>query len=158
MKNIIWLDLEETLIDQWGQFNLLDYHIKNIKLLIHQIKPDELGVWSFAIWSEKDINTFNTNGIKEQLEQELNYKFNSIFSIEEIREIVQEYEGFKYENVIEFIQLNGKHWSFVKYAFLHKDTNFYLIDDCVPNMRIENTDNNVKVNLINVETGFPYKF
>lgn len=152
MKNIVWLDLEETLIDQWGQFNLLDDRIAKIKKFLKNIQPEQLGIWSFAIWNEQDIIKFNTNGIREQLEQELEYKFNDIFSIEDIRTLVEEYEGFHYESTIEFIQLNGKHWSFIKFAFLHRDTNFYLIDDVIPNLKIYNEDLNVEVNLINVIT------
>lgn len=158
MKNIIWLDLEETLIYQWGQFNLLDDRIRNIAQLIKEIQPEELSVWSFAIWSEKYIVKFNNNGIREQLEEALDYKFTTIFSIEDIRTLVEEYEGFQYDNTVEFIQLNGKHWSFVKFAFLHKDTRFYLIDDCVPNLEMYNSDLNVEVHLINAITGLPKMF
>lgn len=154
MKNIVWLDLEETLIDSWGEFNILDQKVENIKTLLKKVKPDEMSVWSFAIWTEKDIARFNTNGIKQQLEDLLEFKFSNIHTIDEMQKMVEQYDGFKYVNTVEFIQINQKLWSFVKYCFNHNNTNFWLIDDCIPNMTIQNKDNNVTINCININTGF----
>ena len=154
MRNIVWVDLEETLIDSWGEFNVIDRNINNINKLLKKVKQTEMSVWSFAIWTENDIKRFNTNGIKQQLEELLEFNFTNIHTIDEMKQMVEEYDQFKYNDTVEFIQLNQKLWSFVKYCLNHSNTSFWLIDDCVPNMTIQNKDSNVTINCINVNTGF----
>lgn len=153
-SKIVFLDLEETLIDNWQDKNLLPNNIAKIKKELKQIAPDLVSIWSFAIWNEDDLLEFITSGLKVELECQLRInKFNEIPTIEEIQHIIEKREKLKYDSLVEFMCLNNKELSFIKYGLTKTDTDFWLIDDTVPNLFLENNDTNVSINLINVNTG-----
>jgi len=150
IKKVLCLDLEQTMIDEWSEFNILDNNIKRIKNLIDIIKPDESSIWSFAFESDNDIEVIRNNGLLDQLQERLDVQITKIFTIQEMQKTVEKFNGFQFENVVEFIQICNKTWAFIKFSMTHKNTKFWLIDDVVPNMVIKNFDLNTEIELINV--------
>ena len=52
----LFLDLEKTVIDSWD--NTIVFNNPKVYETIVSIKPDKVGIYSFAIWNKKDKETF----------------------------------------------------------------------------------------------------
>lgn len=146
----IWLDLEETIINNWDDA-WLTHHVPKIKAWLDYHKPTKINIWSFAIWSEEDRDYFVNSGMKEVISNELGYRISKYPSMLDMMKWAKEYDGIHYENVHEFAQLNGKTWSFVKFGVLQQNKKLFLIDDAVPHLEMKVPDNNVSIYLLNVE-------
>lgn len=71
---IVFLDLEETVIDEWGSDLLLPANIEAIRRLL-QGNPVHLGLMSWAVWeNERDKLKF-THDIQPYVEEALGFKF-----------------------------------------------------------------------------------
>lgn len=151
MKKSVWLDLEDTVIDVWSSGRLLHDKIAKIKNLLADIKPKQINIWSFAIWHEKQQVEFVQSGMKESLELELGYLIDRFPNTEQMRAFAYDFESIHYDSTLEFMQLNGKAWSFIKFASLHQDTKFWLIDDAVPSLTVSNHQTNTTIHLLNVD-------
>jgi hypothetical protein len=151
----VWLDLEETIIDNWhdGQFKYCN--IIKIKSFLANLpkQPEHLNIWSHAIYDEADKQHFDKY-MRESLERELGYLIKEFPSVKEQMQIAKEFENFKYDDMHEFMQFNGKNLSFMKMGFLKKDTTLYLIDDSAMSISIHVHKNNVIMNLLNIDTDF----
>lgn len=81
MTAVLFLDLEETVIDDWWERNLLIDRIRAIKKNV--VVPgnfDCLGLFSWAITHNKDLTEFNQD-LREPLQNMLGLKFNSNFMV-----------------------------------------------------------------------------
>ena len=74
MKTILFLDLENTIIDTWDNRNICS-NWKSIKSWISCINFDEVHVFSYAIWNQDDIRTFK-DSIAPSIEEVLKIRFN----------------------------------------------------------------------------------
>jgi hypothetical protein len=145
----VWIDLEETIIDSWSSGLLINHH--KIKNWLDTNNIDDINIWSFAIWDEKDQKEFVSSGMHESIERVLNRKILSSVSVTEMHKLVYQYEKVRYDNDTDFMSLNGKHWSFIKFCMGHHvGQDCILIDDCVPSWIIEDTKTGGKITLINV--------
>lgn len=87
---IFLLDLEETVIDNWEDCNIILPNIEKIKSLgINKRCKEKVGIFSWAMWNERDLDRFNDK-LREPLEDVLDIKFDSdlVFTMERISEIV----------------------------------------------------------------------
>jgi len=79
---IIFLDLEETLIDNWDNGFLLLPKVDTIRAIIAQMRMQNetvrIGLMSWAVWNEKDKAKFN-NDLRDFLETNLNCSFDDAF-------------------------------------------------------------------------------
>lgn len=66
--DILFLDLEATVIESW-EVPVLD-NIEKIKQILRELNPHKIGIFSFAIWSDEDLDTFNRT-IRSNIEREL---------------------------------------------------------------------------------------
>ena len=77
---LIFLDLEETLIDEWANGFLLLPKVDLVKALIAQMRMQtetvRVGLMSWAVWDEKDKVKFN-NDLRDFLETNLKCTFDS---------------------------------------------------------------------------------
>ena len=56
---IVFLDLEETVIDEWGQWNYLPRNIIAIARFLKNHPDCRLGLMSWAVWNDADKNKFS---------------------------------------------------------------------------------------------------
>ncbi|RWZ87281.1 MAG: hypothetical protein EO766_12210 [Hydrotalea sp. AMD] len=146
----VWLDLEETIIDDWDN-GLLVNHGK-IKRWLDNRNITELRIWSFAIHNDADKKVFDFH-MKEIIERVLDRPIIEVLSVEEMCQKISKTEKTHYDDISDFIQMNGKMWSFIKFCLGHKQNkHLVLIDDCVPNMRIDEFDKKLIIELVKVQT------
>jgi hypothetical protein len=150
MVKKVFLDLEETIINSWND-KLFLHHVDKIRKWLDKNEIKEIHIWSFAIWDESDKQHFVTSRLMEDIETALGRPIISYYSVEEMQTKVEYYEGMIYDCRTEFMQINGKRWSFIKYCLgSHKDCECILIDDAVPNQTLIDHDKNLTIQLINV--------
>lgn len=131
----VFLDLEKTIIYSWD-----DPIVINEGIIINQlqlIRPDFVGIYSFAIYDEQDRNIF-LKIMKQEIENTLHIKIEPslIFTVLEIAKTVLKMQT---GDVQKFIQTYGKQKSFqefIKQKF--QEGEFILIDDLVENFEIPN--------------------
>lgn len=127
---MIYLDLEETIIKSWYDMEFINYG--KIRKFFKDNEVREIGIYSFAIQNEKEREEFNS-WLKLRLEELLEVEVIKVLTVPEIQASVNDYERIEYNSMFEFIQLNGKYFSFLKYCYAtHQDERCILIDDCVP--------------------------
>lgn len=146
----VWLDLEDTIINNWYDGLLINPNrIK--KWLTSTYNVDEISIWSFAIYDEADKREFVSSGMKDMIEKALECRIIDFYSVDEMRVRIETYEGIKYDSRHEFMQINGKHYSFIKYCIGYEpNTRCVLLDDVVPSWELFDHKTNTIVHLINV--------
>ena len=141
----IFLDLEETVIDDWYSCNFLDHKIDTINDKIKSLSIDFLSeiaqdrninliLFSAAVCNENDLNIFNKQ-IKPILEKKLEFKFSSefLFSDENWIKLANK-NGIKVlqdDNMQDIFNLNIKEQIFELIA-IKNEVNI-LFDDTVDN-------------------------
>lgn len=146
----VWLDLEETIIDNWDS-GLLINPGKIKKWLKSTYNVDEISIWSFAIWDDADKEEFVSSGMKEAIEKALECRIIDFPSVEDMQRKVEEYESIKYESRGEFMQINQERWSFMKYCLGYEpNTRCVLLDDAVPSWELVDWKTKTVVHLVNV--------
>jgi hypothetical protein len=144
----IWLDLEETIINNWDDG--LFINIIKIRKWLDKLGVDEINIWSFAIWNDKDINTFEEQ-LKDNIEVIFNRRIVDYPSVEAMRAYVYGYERIHYDSQQEFMNLNGKRWSFIKYCMAYQiGQHSILLDDAVPNIDVYDRKTKTNIQLYNV--------
>jgi hypothetical protein len=149
MSVTVWLDLEETIIDSWSSGVLINTH--KIKKWLDDHNVSLISIWSFAIWNEVDQQEFVSSGMKSAIEQALHRPIVSAPSILNMKEYVYDYERIHYDDGCDFMTMNGKHWSFIKFCMGRwPGTHCVLIDDCVPSWTIKDNATGGVIELINI--------
>lgn len=81
MKKILFLDLEGTVIDAWETGNIIAIpEFQKVKEYIKDFEPDEIHIFSYAIWNEKDEDDFE-NIHKVFIEENFDIEINKWYSI-----------------------------------------------------------------------------
>lgn len=150
-ERIIFLDLEDTIISNWYDGRLLGNNIKRIRDTIRERFPNfkVLNIWSFAIYDQTDIDDFDIR-LRNDVEVAMRHKFDFIISVDRMMELVKEYENIHYDSRHEFMQMNNKFYSFIKYCQLYTDLHLILFDDAVPNMIMQIPDKNLTIETIKI--------
>ena len=156
MKTSLWLDLEGTVINNWDDA-LFTAYIPKIRRFIKSKPNDvEINIFSHAIYDDSDVNTFINSGMKDSIESSLKVDIKCYPSVEQIMNSIYKFDKIKYDSVHEFITLNGKFFSFIKFCrSLPKPdikTCYYLIDDCVEDSLLEFHTQNKQIVCINVNS------
>ncbi|MGZ8924522.1 MAG: hypothetical protein ACXW2E_01435 [Nitrososphaeraceae archaeon] len=150
-KPIIWLDLEDTIIDSW-KVGQLTFHIHSINKYLKDMNIKFVHIFSFAICNHPDKIDFIDSGMKLNIELAIECLIHEYPSVEEIHQKVFEYEGIRYDSLYEFIQINGKHWSFIKFCmYTQMGKHSILIDDAVPSWIINDPKSNTTIQLLNIK-------
>ena len=132
--NTVFLDLEKTLIYSWDDPVIINESI--IKKTLDAIRPDSIGIYSFAIYDNVDRLHF-IESLKQEIESsfQINIDSSLIFTVSEIAEIVLKKE---YPDIQSFIQDYGKQKSFKLFIHQKFETgNYTLIDDLVENLDLQ---------------------
>jgi hypothetical protein len=165
MEYKMFLDLEQTIIDNWQDAYLyLPFRVRAWldRMLNEQtafnLRP--VGIFSFAIYNDKDKATFEDE-MKHALELGLSIKITEWPSVEEMARTSQLYTGTKWcggkemstLDLIDFIQIRGKVGAFEDWCMAQpgNDITYILLDDVVPNKTVIDHKRNIKIEYINVD-------
>ena len=134
-SNLFFIDLEQTIIESWDNPNLIN--VQRISTWLKQERADELRIFSFAIWDDKDKRKFD-NDIKPAIQLALDLPVVSWPSVQDMMRADFNHTGIRFEEghaVSEFIQLRGKEQGFFNYVCNQYDFDrAVLIDDVVPDL------------------------
>jgi hypothetical protein len=146
-----FLDLEETIINSWHDQRLCN--VSKIKKLLKNNFVENISIFSFAIWNEKDRQEF-ISSLKDPIQRALDVNIGNIPTQEEILKDIVKFTGCKWElQELSCVCVWGKHRLFLDFCqFNFKNTTCVLVDDVVPNLTFINKDINLTVDLINVNT------
>jgi hypothetical protein len=147
MKKILLLDLEETVIPEFGNFYVPDQWGRCIREFIKEGKFSEVRIYSWAIYNNKDKAEFETVSLSIGLE--LGTPFSHIYTIEEIIRDVRKYCGISLIDINDFFEFYTKERALFDLT-LHgwlPNTHIVLLDDAVKEVVIES--NKSKVEIVN---------
>lgn len=84
MKTILFLDLEDTVItpviNGWANTQMIN--TDKLRALLLQLKPTEVGIFSFAIWNEFELRGFN-HGTRPMLERFLGHALTFVPTVDD---------------------------------------------------------------------------
>ena len=153
-KPIVWLDLEGTIIKSWQDFlySGTTINIKEVRSWLIARNITEVNIFSAAIYDTRDKTIF-LEQMKTDLEECLKVNIIQWPSIEDLMKSSKKFDFVEYCSVNEYIQLNGKFLSFLKYCIINgKNQNNILIDDCVANWQLIGDNGNTVIETINILT------
>lgn len=76
---LVFLDLEETLVDDWSSQLLLTANVRVTRSFLKTLPPGtKVGLMSWAVWDERDKSLFNKD-LRPFLEAELDVQFSDDF-------------------------------------------------------------------------------
>ena len=128
MKNTLWFDLEETLIDSMD--NPLELvNQEKVKFLLESYKDYEIGIFSFAIWDDRDVTNFN-NSSRIFIEKIHDITISKVVTK---RQMFEEIKKSKSLNIdfMDFNDIWNKEQAFLDYIRATSDSKNILVDDMV---------------------------
>jgi len=130
----IFVDLENTLIEDWYTPTLLRENVEKIKTLIRKAKVEKIYLWSFAVTNSKEVEDFNRL-LKDFLERALGVSI-EVLEINECFTEVCKANGIKAKpNELTDVFLFEPKGDLLREWLIAKKIkgNCYLIDDMVRN-------------------------
>ena len=137
----VFLDLEQTIIDEWSNPVLIN--VGKISNFLRQNNVDEIEIFSFAIWDEKDEANFCCE-LETRLMEALGLQVRFIVHrVDQISNAVFKNTGVLWERQ-ELITCLGKQEAFTQFcrAKFGKGDHCILLDDMVMNSVTVDTDFN----------------
>jgi hypothetical protein len=145
----VFLDLEETIITNWNEALLINVGAIKDWLDSQPERPKTIQIHSFAIWDVKDKVHFVNSGMKSMIEKALDVEVMEWLSVEDMQRIVEGWSGFRFESRTDFMQLHGKHDSFIKVCLAREELcRCILIDDSVPNRTVTDHTRGLVIDLM----------
>ena len=134
MKKSVWLDLEDSVINNWRDKDLSPSGIKVTRNFLKRNRVSEINIFSFAIDNEADRKEFVSSGLKAQLEEALEVTIKEIALADDLRKSTLKNIGVDFA-LWEFKCVWGKFRGFQDFCIFRRteDIHFILIDDTVPN-------------------------
>jgi hypothetical protein len=159
MKKILFLDLEDTIIEPvlTGWHNFIPKNMDEIKRFIQEEKFEEISIFSFAIWDQTQKKQFEKS-CQKWLEKELNIPFTMVPTIDD--EILQSCckqkkihpQTIDFKDIVDFWSKDLSFILCIKDWFQNeKDVDILLLDDAVEDMDIHIKQNNMMIRLKNVD-------
>jgi hypothetical protein len=144
----VFLDLEETVINNWRDGQLVN--TAKVRSLLKDLGVSSVHLFSFAVYNDADKAHF-TKVLKPFLEQALEVEFLDNPSVADFKLADTQLTGIHWDSLTDFIQVRGKidgfrSWCKVKFDKQHN----VLIDDTVPNATWHNTDTGLVLQFIDV--------
>lgn len=135
-KNLILLDLEETVIDNWDNGCILRGKVSKIKDFLSNFDPSdtELGLMSWAVWDDRDVKAFDKRFLTDILTALDWPEFNHTWSMDDWNKMIGRCSCKHYSKQDMFDMFTKEHVLLIL-AMKHerfKNCNIYLIDDTVP--------------------------
>lgn len=124
----VFLDLEDTIITDWFNSELKNFHAVKTFLKEHQIT--NVWIFSFAIWDARDADIFDRK-MKSWLEREYEIEIDGVVTVDEMEKTILWKQGMEF-TTSEFLSVWGKQRAFHDYITLTQpEGEFLLIDDMV---------------------------
>lgn len=153
MKQILFLDLEGTIIKTWENPTIINS--MKISNFIKHNGFEEIGIFSFAIWNQADGEKF-LNEMLPLIEKVLTVKITvaHIPTIETLRRDVMNEFNLAKLSKDDFFCFNNKESAFITFCRRNfKDSNCVLLDDMIwDEIHFSVARKNLTVNTINVNS------
>lgn len=154
MKTVVLFDLEETLVNNWDDFLVVNQHSVN-NFLSTLPKNCLYGLFSWAVWNQTDLVRL-VNEEQEYLENNFDFKFdeNLLFTTEDHVDMVKESDpslDFTFKDFFNLYNKETAMLALMKLPFFN-NTHLYLVDDTVENLEFFSKENNCKLSLVKVQT------
>ena len=151
---LVFLDLEETLIDEWANMMLMPQRCAAVHKLLKENAGCRVGLMSWAVWHDKDKATF-INDLQPLLEEVLDVKFDPelIWSMDDwARELVHAKKRIPRQDLFDCF---GKHEVLFMLSRCHptfKDQSVVLVDDVAEHgLEWRSVTNNCYARMVNVK-------
>lgn len=145
----VFLDLEETVINNWDEALLVN--TTRVREWLESRKVRRVHLFSFAVWNQKDQERFHKE-IKPFLTKALGVSFLDCPTVEDFLLADLKVTAVHWDSLHEFIATRGKVDAFRSWCKLHFDGKHnVLLDDVVPNAVWENRDSGLKLEFVNVK-------
>lgn len=153
---ILFLDLEETLIDLWETRNTLVSNVERIReeFLLTREAPPVLGLMSWAVWNDQDKSIFNDE-LRKPLEDSLGMTFADefVFSMDDWARQLERCTRKKMARG-DLFSLFGKQevlFSMSRHSHLFHNQKVVLVDDAVEHrLSWFSPQNNCAVEILNI--------
>jgi hypothetical protein len=165
MSKHLFLDLEDTIISPVtnGWFSAHLINVEKIRNIITDFQPDQVHVFSFAIWNKRELSGFN-EAVRPMLEGELGVKLIRIPTVDD--DIIPACCNIKKINpeTVDFSEASafwGKHESFRLFSLSTfrnawpawaVETHVMLLDDAVFNEKFEWPDLHITGEIKNIDS------
>ena len=128
----LWLDIEGTIIKSWEEPFIINQ--EKIQNLICEFLPDEIGVFSFAIWNDKDREFFKDQ-IGPHLEKIFGIQITHIPTKQEVFQAIKKANKKQFD-FDDFCDFWGKENGFSDWIRATNSGTHILIDDLVEDCEI----------------------
>ena len=151
--NLVLLDLEETLVNNWDEFFPLRSGFQRVTDFLKKLEgPTKVGVMSWAVWDDRDKQKLERE--LPMLEKLLGRKFDPewVLSMDDWAKLLFTETGFHVERSEMFDLCKKEDVLFrLRKAPVFKDHKVFLIDDAVSHLEAwSRPDNNCTVVMLNV--------
>lgn len=150
MKQHIFLDLEETIINTWDNPFLMN--VENIRAFISQRGAELVHIFSFAVWDENDQDVFDSHPLmKDAIAEALDVEIGDVPSLRDVQRSFANIHRLVFKDKSDFLDLTSKELGFIAFCRdRFSDAHCILIDDKVEEMTIDVPGKNLKIELFNV--------
>jgi hypothetical protein len=144
----VFLDLEETIIDNWDSGMLVNS--TRVRDWLHANSVTDVSIFSFAIWDSADLADFNRR-LRPWLARALDISVTDAVTVAELWSTDTQCSGTVFDNVADFISVRGKSGTFANWCrWKLAGVNALLVDDVVANQEVFWPDANQRVVTVNV--------
>ena len=152
-SHTVFIDLEQTIIDSWSSGELIN--VSPIRRFLQARNIQDVSIFSFAIYNEKDKQDFDTR-LRPSIEEALGVKVMSWPSVQDMIREEKKFTGIVFDQayeIAEYIQLRGKKDGFINYIQGTCEFDLaILIDDTVPDQTLSHRFEGWSIELWNVDS------
>ena len=123
----LWFDLEATMIESWDKPFIINQ--EKIVNVLKEFPCDEIGIFSFAIWDDKDRDTFNFK-FKANIESTFGIKISHVPTKQELFQAIKKNHKCQF-TFDDFFDFWGKENGFSDWVRATQTGTHILIDDMV---------------------------
>ena len=161
----LFLDLEDTIIEQWSDYDVNPVSLGRLRKIEAFIKVHgitHVNIFSNAIYDTRDLETFHT--VYEPFIRTIfGVKVGKVVYVPEMMEFVTKATCEHFTDVLDFLTSTTKYPNFINYckARFHGDTSVYrhlvLIDDVTETSTVNLYERNLKIDFIRAGEGLDIK-
>lgn len=154
MKKIVFLDLEDTVIDEfWKGAGACLMNIDRVRAFLAREKPDGVQLFSFALAGDDTVEQFRL-GLEARLSEALGVVFDPAapFTTATLFRLCRRH-GTVFEDEHECMLFHGKELGFQRFIEMSSefdDTEVVLVDDSVDLKEIRLPRRNLTIRMVNV--------
>lgn len=146
----VFLDLEETVINNWQESSLINS--SRVRDWLSSLQVKHVDIFSFAVWDQRDQQHF-WKEIHPALSKALDISIRNCPTAEDFLKAEMSVTGVDWESLHEFIAIRGKVDAFRSWCRQHHaHEHCILLDDVVPNAVWEEFDTGLRLQFVNVKT------